>query len=198
MLLSNLLNKKLKFEKANGDIVNDLTRSTFRFPNNPVNGGGLTVVTDFEQMRPDLVANRLLGQSKLWDSLLKFNGISNPFSLEKGDTLYILPASNLDQCIVSPRVYPNRGEVSETNPDQISTSAILDPKTQKDKDRLLNLQKKIGEVLPPNINRQGVQNAREVDGKIVFGDGNTNGGGALSSLARDRVKTSLNQNNIGL
>jgi hypothetical protein len=163
-----------------------------------VNGGGLTVVTDFEQMRPDLVANRLLGQSKLWDSLLKFNGISNPFSLEKGDTLYILPASNLDQCIVSPRVYPNRGEVSETNPDQISTSAILDPKTQKDKDRLLNLQKKIGEVLPPNINRQGVQNAREVDGKIVFGDGNTNGGGALSSLARDRVKTSLNQNNIGL
>ena len=131
MLLSNLLNKKLKFEKANGDIVNDLTRSTFRFPNNPVNGGGLTVVTDFEQMRPDLVANRLLGQSKLWDSLLKFNGISNPFSLEKGDTLYILPASNLDQCIVSPRVYPNRGEVSETNPDQISTSAILDPKTLK-------------------------------------------------------------------
>jgi hypothetical protein len=199
MLLSKLLNKKLRFEKANGDIISDLTRSTFKFPVGSAAGGGLTLVKQDEQMRPDLVANRVLGKQELWDSLLKFNGVSNPFALDINSALYILPGGILEKCIVSPKIIADRGETSELNPDAAVSTALVDPRTQKDQDRLLNLQKKIGEVLPPNINRQGVENAIERDGKIVFGDRNTAGSaGSSSSLSRERVKTALNQNQTGL
>lgn len=198
MLLSKLLNKKLKFEKKNGDVVTDLTRATFKFPVGSVAGGGLTVVKQDEQMRPDLVANRVLGKQELWDSLLKFNGVSNPFSLDVNNALYILPAGTLEKCIVSPKIIANRGETDELNPEAITSNALVDPRTQKDRDRVINLQKKIGEVLPPNINRQGVENAIERDGKIIFGDRGTVGEArSSSSLSRERVKTALDQNKTG-
>jgi hypothetical protein len=199
MLLSRILQQKLKFEKPNGDIVTDLTRSNFIFPRSTSTSGGITIVDEFEKMRPDLIANRMLGKQNLWDSLLKFNGISNPFSINAGDGLYVIPASNLEDSIKSPITYPDRGETSEINPDSLADNRILDPKTQKDQDRLKNLQKKVGEVLPPNINRRGVENAKQVDGKIIFGDSNTAAAGKVSSsISRDRIITALKGNNVGL
>jgi len=199
MLLSRILQQKPKFEKPNGDIITDLTRSTFAFPRAASAIGGITLVDDFEKMRPDLIANRMLGKQSLWDSLLKFNGISNPFSINAGDGIYILPSNNLEESVVIPAIYPDRGEASELNPDSVANNRLLDPKTQKDKDRLKNLQKKIGEVLPPNINRKGVENAKQVDGKVIFGDSNTAAAGKVSSsISRDRIITALNGNNIGL
>ena len=42
-----------------------------------------------EEGRPDLVALKYYGDHSYTDLILKFNGISNPFSMSEGDTIEI-------------------------------------------------------------------------------------------------------------
>ena len=91
MLLSKLLRAKKTFTKPNGDLVIDLISSTFNFSNSVSPVEGYTQVQPDEEARPDLVTNRVYGNHNLWETLLKYNGISNPFSLEAGYILLTPP-----------------------------------------------------------------------------------------------------------
>jgi len=163
MLLSDILNSKNQMD-VNGIKATDLVQSTFQFPEDSTTS--LTVVGMDENMRPDLVVNRIYANQMQWDILLKFNGISNPFSLKAGDILYALPFKDALSSLKAPLNIISR----DTGKDTLPISPLLDPKTKKDKDRLKNLQDKIGEVVPPNVNRSGDKNVKVKDGKIIFGD----------------------------
>lgn len=163
MLLSDILNSKNQMD-VNGIKGTDLVQSTFQFPEDSTTS--LTVVGMDENMRPDLVVNRIYANQMQWDILLKFNGISNPFSLKAGDILYALPFKDALSSLKAPLNIISR----DTGKDILPISPLLDPKTKKDKDRLKNLQDKIGEVVPPNVNRSGDKNVKVKDGKIIFGD----------------------------
>ena len=86
--LTTLLNKS-DFTKPNGDVVVDLIRRAVAYLNIRVNGGKSYVVTDETCMRPDLISNQFYQRTDFADLLLKYNGYSNPFSVNVGDILRI-------------------------------------------------------------------------------------------------------------
>lgn len=167
--------------------MTDLIHSTFKFPNK-IQNNGLIIVSEFENMRPDLVANRAYGDQSKWDALLKYNGISNPFSLSSGDLLYALSYTSISGVYANPRVINERGERLEILADG-SLVGIYGSDKDKDKNRVDNLIKKRftgsgsakntteagatigpGGALPPNFSKAGDKSVKVKDGKIVFGE----------------------------
>jgi hypothetical protein len=202
MLISKLLRKKKIIKRFNSDFT-DLISSTFKLNPEVVGSGGITIVGEFENMRPDLIANRIYGDISLWDALLKYNGISNPFSIKQGSILYATADSSLSASYVNareipvrdpksdipdrPDANPNTGQDSnrsnnlnkkKNRPKSTSTSPTINPSTQREADRLAQLQQRSGgaAILPPNINQPGSSNTQKLpDGRIIFGANNTQG-----------------------
>jgi hypothetical protein len=202
MLISKLLRRKKITKKSNLDFT-DLISSTFKLNPEVVGSGGITIVGEYETMRPDLVANRIYGDISMWDALLKYNGISNPFSLKQGTLLYATSDSALSASYVNPReisirdpkseapdrpsANPNTGRDSNRSDNlnkkkarlkSNSSSPTVSPTTQKEADRLNQLQQKSSgaSILPPNINQPGTSNTQKLpDGRIIFGANNTQG-----------------------
>jgi len=184
MLFSKILGNKKTIQDGENRSFTDLIYNTFRYPLESI-GVGILRVEEEEKMRPDLVAKRVLGDQSLWDGLLKYNGISNPFSIDVDDILYGIPNSSFSSLFISPRDIPERGERSEQDVDP-----IIDPKSQKDKNRLNNLNKK---QLPPNINSVGDSNVKVKDGRLVFGEDVTtvNKKNCPVPISRSRLQAAL-------
>ncbi len=58
-------------------------------PEFTVAGEKLHVVTTVEEKRPDLIANRSLGNSEMWWIIMAYNGVKDPFTLLGGDNLRV-------------------------------------------------------------------------------------------------------------
>jgi len=106
-------------------------------------------VTKDEQGRIDLICLDYYSTEEHMDYLLKFNGISDPFSIKEGDILKIPHIGNNFKTLERP----------STAIDNIVRQEFLDGKrlTPKDKKRVDFLKKKykIKEVLPPNVLKTG-------------------------------------------
>ena len=190
MLASKILSKKRSLTKTAREIITDLIYSTFKFPESNANSG-LAAVGDNEEMRPDLVANRIYGDQSKWDVLLKYNGISNPFSINVGDLLYALPFGTIDTAYKSPRIIEERTQLNDV---------VRDLKVSpKDKNRLNNLADKKAITtgkdgkLPPNINKAGDKNVKIKDGKLILGEDVTsvNKENCPIPISRARLQTAL-------
>jgi hypothetical protein len=193
MLISKLLGRKRIIRRLGADLT-DLISSTFRFPQETPGTGGAILINEFENMRPDLIADRVYGKIQLWDVLLKYNGISNPFSIQSDDILYGPAGSALDAMYTSPREITERDQRQENR-----VSPFLDPKTKKDKDRLDNL-KKAGVVLPPNINKPGDKNVKVKDGRVIFGEDVTgvNKKNCPVPISRTRLQAALLKDKLSI
>ena len=193
MLISKLLGSKKIIKKFGLDFT-DLISSTFKLNPDVVGGGGTILVNEYENMRPDLIADRIYGDITQWDALLKYNGISNPFSIQKDTLLFATSDSVLSTSYTNAREIPVRDQKSET-----VSNPTVNPNTQKDKDRLDNLKKKNkGTVLPPNINKPGDSNTQKSSGKVTFGANNTAGSVKKSNppISRKKLQIALKKDNI--
>jgi hypothetical protein len=98
-----------------------------------------------EDGRPDLVALRAYGDESKIDMILKFNGISDPFSIKEGDILFIPRDS-------TPYYKLERPETQDENPirAQYMNSKRI---PAKDNARLAAMKKKYNKetLLPPNV-----------------------------------------------
>ena len=104
-----------------------------------------------EEGRPDLIALKYYGNHADTDLILKFNGISNPFSMAEGDIIEI-PA-NQDRFLKF--IKPTR-TLGESKKEQFMQERRL---TTKDKKRLEFLQSIAEkEALPPNRLKTGERN----------------------------------------
>jgi len=166
MLISQLFRAKRTFIKENGDVLLDIISSTFDFSKAEDTSAGYIQVKEEEQMRPDLVAERIYGDQKKWELLLKYNGISNPFSLIEGQILLVPPFRNLNKMLSSPGLVVEKG-IEKLN---IAEDKLLSPKTVKDKKRIDALKNKVKELVPPNVNVAGNKNVKVKNGKVIFGD----------------------------
>lgn len=118
------------------------------------------VVSDDEIVRPDLLAVQYYGSTAGLDIILKFNGISDPFSITPGETIYIpmdtIPYYKLE----SPAMY-------EENPIK---QQFIDTKrlSKTDQRRIEALKKKYNKetLLPPNVIPVG-KKTYEFDGTNV-------------------------------
>jgi hypothetical protein len=192
MILSKLLRTKRVFTKQNGEKLVDLISSTFKFNSDGSSLGPVLVLPD-EAMRPDRLAQRVYGNSERWDVLLKFNGVSNPFSLDS-DTLLLAPADMVfDKMLSSPTIISEKGN----DLFKLNSSSTIKPKTKKDQKRLDSLKKKVKEITPPNVNMTGESNIKIVNGKVIFGSNisNSESLNKNNSLTRKRVESQIKNTN---
>jgi hypothetical protein len=166
--------KPIVGEKGNESL--DLTYPSLKFKTQLADRA-FVYVKESDQMRPDMMSFYAYGSVSLYDLLLKYNGISNPFSLEMGDILFVADLDGLvDQLVPSGREDP----VSQV----IRKQYIDSSKASKKDTRLQSIENKRKEAiqkrsqassspstnnLPPNIAEEGDREVVIKGGKIYFG-----------------------------
>lgn len=136
------------------------------------------VVNADESARPDLIALQYYGDQSKLEVILKWNAISDPFSINEGDILEI-PVDNVAFYKLE------RPKEFEEN---LVKQQFTDGKrlNKKDQRRLDALKKKYGkdELLPPNVIPVGKKNYTYNGTRITFG----------AQAQTDAVVNSINQN----
>jgi len=161
-----LVNKRISVIK-NSQVL-DLISSSLNRDIRPSFNNYVIVPSD-GAMRPDLIAHTSLGRQAHVGVLLKSNGISNPFSIEAGEILYLPSAGYLGSALSS-------GNQKEQESKNRSFRKELQSKVSKvSEERLEYLKSKsisesvLSNPLPPNITEENESSVDFVDGKIVFG-----------------------------
>jgi hypothetical protein len=196
LTLETLRKKPDVVNQSNEDIV-DLTAATFTYKQDvTVIGSG--IVSEDLEMRPDLVARIYYGDISKLDYILKFNGISNPFSLEKGTILIIGDAKEMESNFVG-----DVKNVEKKNVDIRKKFFDENRLSKKDSKRLELLKKKSQEFangasnLPPNMADIGSQEMTVKDGVVIFGnDVVANKDNCPEVLSRAKVKAKLLEKKI--
>jgi hypothetical protein len=192
MLSITTLYNKNSFIKQNGDVIVDLTKASLEY-NKPVKYKSIIIVTYDYVMRPDLIAKATIGDANKLDYILKFNGISNPFSIDVGDILLIPDENEMGAIFKTP-------DIDDDDAIKKSKVSIVTITSTKDEKRLAMLQAMANkkDILPPNINKPGDQNIKYKDGKIIFGEDITsiNKNNCPDTLSRAKLKEKLLTNKI--
>lgn len=199
MLRIETLSRKTELTLPNGDKIMDLTTKSFEFSGS-VNVNHTSIVSDDFQMRPDLVARVEYGNSNRLDFICKFNGISNPFSLETGRILMIGDEDELKNQVAN-------NQNTSDNPKKADIRArFFDPNklSKKDQTRLAYLQKKSkahvnasASNLPPNFAEPGAKELTVKNGQVIFGnDVVGNKENCPDPLSKARAKAKLIENKI--
>lgn len=191
MLISKILRTKKLFTNLTGESIIDLISATFKYSTSP-NSAGTIIVNEYEVMRPDLISDRIYSNYENWDVILKFNGISNPFSLDFGEVLLAPPFNEISTMVSPPITVVEKGK----EPAKKNESKLITPKTPKDKQRLDSIRTKVSEVVPPNFNLTGSKNIKVVDGNVIFGGDmtQTSTTSSNSTSTRARIKDQLKNN----
>ena len=89
-MFSNTIDKKKQIVDNNGNTIVDLTETIF---GNYVTGSGMNInsvkLNEDYAMRPDKVSFAEYGTIDNTEYILKYSGISNPFSMDRDDVLMI-------------------------------------------------------------------------------------------------------------
>lgn len=193
---------------VNGETIVDLTYPSIRYNYDPYIIGVVNV-TEQTSMRPDLVSKSAYGTTDYWDLILKYNNISNPFSLGPDDQLLIPSLDDMrDQVAPSGRVDNLANSVRKQYID-VSKKAQIDPKLEemekKRKESQIKKSQGIGtpsvNTLPPNIAEVGDREIIIKGGLVYFGPDVSKNKKACenpiskSELISKLIKNRLNKNN---
>jgi hypothetical protein len=85
----NSLDEKPLFTKEDGEIIKDLTQTMFEMKNKNYVSYNVYRVPREYAMRPDLISKAVYNNSQYAEIILKFNSISNPFTINEGDIILI-------------------------------------------------------------------------------------------------------------
>jgi len=175
MFLSSI-DRKPFFKKEDGNIVRDLTKSMFDFKANNYTSFNMFKIPLDYVMRPDLISQAVYNNTLYAEYILKYNGISNPFSLEEGDVVLI---PNLESAKLNTKT-TGSGSESEDSSKRIRDSyKYIDPTKvpKRDEDltkfvsRNFDSKRTITEgALPPNIADEGTSQIVERNGRVYFGE----------------------------
>lgn len=169
----NSLDRKPLFRKPDGTIVRDLTQTMFDFKTNDYFNFSIYRVPSDYEMRPDLIAQAMYNNTLYTEYILKYNGISNPFTIDQGDVIAI-PDLNSAKNNTKPRTDDSEGSDAK----RIRNSyKYIDPTKIPKRDGDLkdfdnrNLNKKISDgALPPNIAEEGEKGITYRNGRVYFGE----------------------------
>lgn len=156
--------------------IRDLFQSTFKIlkpnkdntGNNEVNYQAVHTVQPWEQGRLDRIAHKYYNEVDYLDGLMKYNNISNPFSVEEGRELLIPTRETLDRSYRILRL--ERPKISRKL-EKLSKLADIEKKSMVDSAKKgFNTSKKRN--LSPNIVTNGNRGIkRDSDnGKIILGN----------------------------
>jgi hypothetical protein len=141
------------------------------------------VVSEEEQMRPDIISDYYYNNPNYLDVLCKYNGISNPFSIYAG------------QILIVPKNPANFFKNALSIIDKGSIKAIpnIVPASTADRSRLNYLTQKASSKVAPNVTLPKDQNIRIKDGNIIFGADvtNVNKADCPTPISRSKVLKTL-------
>jgi hypothetical protein len=187
MLSLTILQSKQFFTKAAQTIV-DLTRTSISFLGIDKQAGEVYFVEKEVEMRPDLIAHSFLGSTDYTCLLLKYNGVSNPFSVHEGQRFKIPNGEDLDNLIVQPaNIISNRAR---------QPIDLVKPKSVQDSKRLDYLRNRGALAVPTNIALD--ESVKVVNGRIIFGSDVTSvkKEDCPDPISRARLKETLLKNKI--
>ena len=85
----NSIDTKEIFTRPDGEVIRDLTQTMFELKNKNHTAYSIYKVPKDYVMRPDLISKAVYNNSIYAEIILKYNGISNPFSINEGDLILI-------------------------------------------------------------------------------------------------------------
>jgi len=137
-----------------------LSKNTVSFAAKPsTNDFTYHVVKPEEEMRIDLISFQYYGTEDYLDILCKFNGISNPFSLDKGQLIKVPKSPG--------KYYIDTEDIIDKG--TVKATPNLIPVSTKDKNRLDYLKRLGRAIAPPNVTLPNDKNIKVENGKIIFG-----------------------------
>lgn len=165
----------------------DLTRSSMSFSFINLKIKNFYSVTEDAQMRPDLVAYQAYGDLKNTGSLMKINGICNPFAIQTG-TLFAIPSQErLDAAFDQKKTFLQEGNTT-VNPNT-SFRRAQEGKTFQASDsrkKFVEAQNKaknpLPQALPPNVLQEGEEQVIKSDAIILFGASATSASASNAAL----------------
>lgn len=164
-----------------GQGIWNLTNSSISFDRVSVQITDVYYVTDDDQMRPDLIAYYRYSNQGRMGSLLKFNGYSNPFSLDTGQILYLPLERSITDGFDSKKE-KDKGGNTNTSPSSVfkknQESKISKPSEGRKKYVENKIKNKPAQVLPPNMTQAGEEGVVRKNGKIIFAP--SSGGGGIN------------------
>jgi hypothetical protein len=138
----------------------DLTQASVNYNIQFMNSRKVFRVTSDTVMRPDLISLYQIGDSQYCGSMMKVNGISNPFSIDEGRLLFILSPE-----MIRKTYDKKKDQISGQSTSQQNTPLDNLKKAQEDKvfkvspGRKNFLDKTIKNkpplILPPNVSQPG-------------------------------------------
>jgi hypothetical protein len=151
----------------------DLTKSSVYYSSTPI-FDDVFIVTEYYQMRPDLIAAIKYGDHSKVGSLLKYNNISNPFALMEGTVLAMPSYKSIEDPFTQRKNKNQSNPISNTN----SNPNEVFKKTQEQKQfkvsdgRKKFLDSKIKNhpvmILSPNITQPNETTILKKDGFLIF------------------------------
>ena len=181
-MFANSLDNKPVFTLPDGTEIKDLTQSMFDMgAPNYISYNVYKIPRQYE-MRPDLISTAVYKDSKYAELILKFNGISNPFTLLEGDYI-LIPSLDSIRPIVSTKSGSGVDAAKKLRDTYRYIDPIKIPKANNDFQNR-NLEKTMQEgALPTNISKEGEPQITYRNGRVYFGQG-------VESCLQDGMTTS--------
>jgi hypothetical protein len=167
----NSIDTKPFFTRTDGETVRDLSQTMFDVKNRNYVAYNVYRIPPEYAMRPDLISKAVYNNSIYAEIILKFNGISNPFSIAAGDIILIPNLESAKENI--------KTEGSGTNVDAATkirnSYKYIDPVKMPKKSTGLKQfdQRSLKEgALPPNIAEEGTSQITYRNGRVYFNGDN--------------------------
>lgn len=168
------LELKSEIIDRNGNKILDLTERTY----SPTNDVPLILIMEIPndiEMRSDILAYKFHGDESNFDTLLKFNEVSNPFSIQEG-LLFQIPEKTKLKANFSEKnkLYPNNDTI---NKDESSlTKGMVNISLSDIRSQYINSSKSTSQIpeytnsLPPNMSKKDVTEVKVLrDGSMEVG-----------------------------
>lgn len=166
-MFANSLDSKPLFTRPDGHKIKDLTASMFNMNiKNYIKYSVYKVPKEFE-MRPDLISGAVYNDLMYAELILKYNGISNPFTIKEGDIILIPSLDSMKTVLAT------QDGVSVDGASALRNSyRYIDPlKITKNSDTFQNRQIIVAPegALPPNIAPEDTPQITYRNGRVYFG-----------------------------
>ena len=170
----NSIDRKPFFKKSDGETIRDLTQTMFDFKSNTfVNFQAYRVPFEYE-MRIDLISQSVYNNTLHSEYILKYNGISNPFTISNGDVILIPNLDAVKDTVKKSGTGAARTTEGAENRIRNSYKYIDPTKAPTKTQEVANFNdRKLQEgALPPNIAEEGSpQQITYRNGRVYFGEG---------------------------
>ncbi|MCK9446618.1 hypothetical protein M0Q50_07130 [bacterium] len=168
-MFSKSIDKKPLYTRPDGVTLRDLTTSMFNINMTTYIKYNIYKVPKEFEMRPDLISGAVYNNTMYAEVILKYNGISNPFTIKENDII-LIPDLDSMQAIMTKASGSQTSIASAIR----NTYRYIDPikiPTQDSTFKNRQIIRNAENSLPPNIADEGEQQITYRNGRVYFGQG---------------------------